>query len=104
MTQTSFDGSPALIAGRAYKVARAAFARWAGEIEDLEVVRARAVQGVVREHGPPRRMRFGPSGRYEIPMTEGLRDALSELECVEVEGVSVERETNAVAAARAARA
>ena len=91
-----------IIAERAYKVARGRFAQWAGEIEDPEVVRERAVGGVVREFTAAQRFAYQAAhtgGSYRrIEMTEALCQALSELESVEIEGISVQRQNGAVAA------
>jgi hypothetical protein len=91
-----------IIAERAYKVARGRFAQWAGEIEDPEVVRERAVGGVVREFTAAQRLAYQAAhtgGSYRrIEMTEALCQALSELESVEIEGISVQRQDGAVAA------
>jgi hypothetical protein len=96
------DAPGEIIAERAYKVARGRFARWAGEIEDPEVVRERAVGGVVREFTAAQRFAYQAAhtgGSYRrIEMTEALCQALSELESVEIEGISVQRQNGAVAA------
>ena len=96
------DAPGEIIAERAYKVARGRFAQWAGEIEDPEVVRERAVGGVVREFTAAQRFAYQAAhtgGSYRrIEMTEALCQALSELESVEIEGISVQRQNGAVAA------
>jgi hypothetical protein len=91
-----------IIAERAYKVARGRFAQWAGEIEDPEVVRERAVGGVVREFTAAQELAYRAArtgGSYrKIEMTEALCQALSELESVEIEGTSIKRNDDAVLA------
>ena len=101
------DAPSETVAEHAYKIARAKFARWAGEIEDPDVVRARAVADVVREWEKAQeaaRSEANATNEWNgIKMSAGLHNALSELEQVEVEGTSTERNEAAVAAARAAR-
>ena len=101
------DAPGEIIAERAYKVARGRFAQWAGEIEDPEVVRERAVAGVIREFVDAQKLAdratLTAGSYHKIEMTEDLYGALSELESVEIEGTSIERNDQAVAATRAAR-
>jgi len=80
----AWDDPNELIADRAYKVARKWFAAWAGEIEDPAVVRERAIRGVIAEFekAGEKSSEAGCYMKTEGLMTEGLRDALGELEIV----------------------
>ena len=70
---------------RAYKVARASFARWnGGEIEDPRVVRDRAIRDVIAkfDEAESAAYREGRPGKIEQLMTADLREALGELDIV----------------------